>query len=211
MDDSYTNKDGVVDLYATDVGYYFVNDGSNTTGMGPSPQVWPPQNGLPGSPGFTTSWDDDNVRLACTPGSWQLSNPWGASIALNPAPNGNEYTADQGFVDFTFNGTQTVKGKTVNVYNESIPGVEPIEEFGDTTQYQTVTTDALETLESDGYTVDEWVCSLSSALQVQSWAVPPGWPADLGSTPNGTWTSAPNVVMTSPFTPPSSATSPPTD
>lgn len=177
------------------IGMYFATTGDNLTGAGPSPQVWPPDPNIPGSPSLTAQWDGNNMALGCTPGEWQVANPWGDSLSMD-LPNSGKYTTQQMYLAVGYNGTQN----GVPVTNQPLPGVEPITVFSQAEQTIEVTSSALQQL-PPGTTISEWVCTVSAALQVQAWDLPSSWPGVLSvnGSPNGAWWSAPNVVLTAPY------------
>jgi hypothetical protein len=196
QNNSWESTDGV--NYNTNVAWYFISDGANQTGMGPEPNVWPPTSGNLASPSLTASWDSDGyANLTCDPGEWSVSNPWGDTVSMYPNPNGNTYTTNQAYLAWGYNGT--LNGEPV--YNQSFDDIPPVTAFSQKPQYQTIDTTVLGDL-PDGTQITEWVCTVSASLQVQSWDVPSGWPASLGSSPNGAWWSAPNIVLTAPYVAP---------
>ena len=38
----------------------------------------------------------------CNPGQWSVSNPWGDTVAMYPAPNGNKYTTNQAYLQWSY-------------------------------------------------------------------------------------------------------------
>lgn len=185
--------DGLLD-YNTNVAWYYISDGGNQTGMGPEPNVWPASPNDPDSPSLTANWNGNNMVLTCDPGQWSISNPWSDSLALSPPPNTNEFSANQAYLSWAYNGT--LNGEPV--YAQPFPDVPAVTKFATTPQQQQISSEVLKALPA-GTKITEWVCTVSAAVQVQSWAVPKGWPSALGSTPNGSWWSAPNVVVTTPY------------
>lgn len=196
QNNSWESSDGT--SYNTNVAWYFVSDGANQTGMGPEPNVWPGIPGDPDSPSLNANWNSNgDAVLTCDPGQWSVSNPWSDSLALSPPPNTNTYSGNQAYLSWGYNGT--VNGQPV--YGQPFPDVSPVTKFATTAQQQQINSQVLADLPA-GTKITEWVCTVSASVQVQSWAVPSGWPSGLGSTPNGAWWSAPNVVVTTPYVAP---------
>jgi hypothetical protein len=182
--------------YNTNVAWYYVSDGGNQTGMGPEPNVWPASANDPDAPSLTANWNGNSMILTCDPGQWSVSNPWADSLALSPPPNSNQYSANQAYLSWAYNGT--LNGKPV--YGQPFPDVPAVTKFATTPQQQQITSEVLAGL-PEGTEITQWVCTVSAAVQVQSWDVPSGWPSGLGGTPNGSWWSAPNVVVSAPYVP----------
>ena len=181
------------------VSHYFESDAANPTGFGPAPTVWPLDSANANSAGLTAQWDSGNMLLNCSPGQWDLYNPWGETLALTPGalspPNNEASSGNQMYMQVSYNGTDA---EGAAVYNESFTGVEPVTTFDSGTQTFTIDSSSLQ-----GITVDEWQCSIGASIQVQNWAVPSAWPTVyMGSTPNGAWWNAPNVIVTAPYVAP---------
>jgi hypothetical protein len=182
-----------------EVGYYFESNAANPTGFGPAPAVWPPNGGVTNSGSLTAQWNGGNMVLSCDPGEWNLFNPWGSSLAITPGAltpaNTNQYSGNQMYMAVAYNGTDAQGNE---VYNESFTGVEPVTAYSTETQSFTVDSSVLQ-----GITVDEWQCSVGTALEVGDWSIPSAWPtAYMGTNPNGSWTNAPNMVLTAPYVAP---------
>jgi hypothetical protein len=181
------------------IDYYFESDASNPTGFGPAPTVWPPNSSVTNSGSLTAQWNSGSMDLSCDPGEWNLFNPWGDSLAITPGAltpaNTNEYSGNQMYMAVSYSGTDAA-GNQVN--GATFPGVEPVEAYSTETQTFTVDSSALE-----GITVDEWQCSVGTAIQVGDWSIPSSWPTDfIGTNPNGAWVNAPNMVLTAPYVAP---------